>query len=298
LLAALPPGPPERPFHPGHQLCPSGHRTPFLAALALLPAAISLAGCGDSPACVFSGSGCQGGGGPGGLGQAASLPDNDQTILPGDPKVDDAFPDDEQLSSTTSIMVVFSESMAPDTTQGKIGLVPLDLGGFPLTPLPTTQVLLARGRVLVLLPAAALPPGDYVVQVASDEKVFDLTGQQLGVPSDKILATSGRHGGPRGARGHRHLPAQGTLEPTTTPIIVAFDRRMDAATMTEQSFVVEADGAPPPFDPPARAADDPDGFVPIVDTRLHLRDVDMTTGAPASSWADVVLTSRRSATRS
>lgn len=269
-------------------------RTPFLAALALLPATISLAGCGDSPACVFSGNGCQGGGGPGGLGQAASLPDNGQTILPGDPKVDETFPDDKQVSSTSPVMVVFSESMAPDTAQGKIGLVPLDLGGFPLTPLPTSQVLLARGRVLVMLPAAALPPGDYVVQVASDEKIFDLTGQQLGVPSDKILANfQVDTEDPEEPAVIGTFPLPGTLAPTTTPIIVAFDRRMDTATVTDASFIVEADGAPPPFDPLPIPLTIQTGFVPIVDTRIFIyQSLDTTTGEVASlgAGADVVLT--------
>jgi hypothetical protein len=258
---------------------------PFLLALAL-------AGCGDDPTCVFT-SGCQGGG-SGSLGDPASLPVDGQSILPDAPEIEALFPDGA-ASSTTPVLVIFSESMAPDTNEGKLELVRLDISGFPGGTVPTAQALVASGRVLALLPAEDLPAGDYIVRLAPGQKLLDLTGQKASVGAEATLVSFqvdtedpetplvvGTF--PQASGG-----AAGDPE-TKTPIVVAFDRPIDPVSIPS-GFQVEVDGQPPLFDPDPVPLLVPSVFVPISDTRVLIYQ-SADDGVPQSlgTGAAVVLT--------
>ncbi len=212
-------------------------------ASAAFAAAIALSGCGsDSPACVFGPDGCQGGGGPGALGQPAVLPGDDQVILAAAPTAR-AFPSGSGFSGETPIVVVFSESMAASTLQGTIGVFP-DVPGFPgLGASP--QALLANDRVLIIFPPAELDDGDYVIRVADGETVTDITGQEL-VGGGELGTFSVGGGGtePQLVASFPDVSDGVVTVPPATPVIVAFDRDMDALSVNPTTFGLEVDGFP------------------------------------------------------
>jgi hypothetical protein len=263
--------------------------------LRALPAPLALAfallaGCGgDNPACIFTSVGCQGGSGPG-LGAAASLPSDGQLILSALPAIQRTAPSGTMTSSTTPIAVLFSESMSPATTAAKIELVRLDPGGFPVATVPSAQTLVGEGRMLVLLPAAALVPGDYAVRIASGASLLDLTGQKVALGAGAQLTTfQVGSADPAVPAVVATFPQEGDVVSTTTSIVVVFDRRIAAATITAASFDVQVDGAPPAFDPAPTSLTVQTSFLPIKDTRVYTyRSVD-GDGVPASLGIDAAV---------
>jgi len=255
-------------------------RSRVRAALLALTGAL-LAGCSNDPTCVFT-TGCQDGPlGPGALGPEASLPVDGQLIRPGLPTIDRVAPIGTGASSTTPIVVVFSESMAPSTIAGQVELLGLDPSGFE-TAVPVSATLVGEGRVLVMLPAADLIPGDYVLRTAVDADLLDLTGQRVDLGDGAQLGTfSVGTDDPDDPRVITTFPNDGEFASTMTSIVVVFDRGIDGSTVTAASFDVQVDGAPPTFDPAPSPLTVQTSFLPIIDTRVYTyRSVD--DGVPQS----------------
>jgi hypothetical protein len=266
-----------------------------LGGILVAAAATALvAGCSGNPTCVFT-TGCVGGGGPG-QGAPAALPDAGVWIVDGAPTVETVLPAAFGVASTTPVVVVFSESVAPESVLGgAIELLPVDLAGFPLGPIPVTEQLVADGRMLLLIPQAALVPSDYVVQIASGAQITDYTGQLLNAaagaelqsfsvdtvdPVDPALVTL-------------WPPAGTSRQNTQTEIVAVFDRAIDATTVTDAAFDVLVDGVPPTDDPAAQPLSLTVGGFPIQDTRVFTwRSVDVMgdfTSLGASATVDVTL---------
>lgn len=220
---------------------------PFFLAL--------LAGCKQNVTCVFT-NGCQGGSGAISDNQAIQ-PVDGEWILDGAPKVDAVFPSGVLNPGTTPIVVVFSESLQPSSVQDGIEIVPLvggGLAGDPLTGVP--QVLLAEGRVLLLLPGGTgLQAGDYLVRVGEQAAILDLTGQGLDA------APGARLGNFTVATTPPTVPQLVTTFPRdaavnqgeTTQIVAVFDRPVQAQSVNGSSFDVRVAGVDPPNDPLATA---------------------------------------------
>ncbi|MCZ6597357.1 MAG: Ig-like domain-containing protein, partial [Planctomycetota bacterium] len=245
---------------------------PLAAALAGLSALLLAACGGDDPTCVFVTGGCQGGGaGSGAQGDPATLPVDFQTILVGKPTIQRIVPDGGALvSSTSPVVIVFSESMAPSVLN-QIDLIALDVGGFPTGPVPVSRALVAGGRVLLLLPILLAPTG-YIVQATSDAVLTDLQGQRADVvPGAQLASFQVNLADPDAPTVVDTFPAAGSARfPTTQEIVTVFDRPMDPTTVNSLSFVVEVGGVPPAFNPPPVPLTIDTGFVPIVDSRVFL----------------------------
>lgn len=266
--------------------------SPALVASLLLAAGLS-SGCNDDPSCIFT-TGCQDGAGPGALGPEASLPSDFHTILSAPPVLQRTEPSGPGQSSTTPVVLVFSESMAPSTIAGKVELVAIDVSGFPIGPVPTTPVLTGEGRVLVLLPSApaTLAPGDYLVQVVAGAEIYDLTGQKVDVAGGAQLTSFQVNvDDPEEPSVVTTVPGPDEVANTTTPIVVVFDQRIEDTSITGASFDVQVGGVPPAFDPDPVPLTVEASFLPIIDTRVYLyRSV--SAGLPVSlgPGQDVVLT--------
>lgn len=263
-------------------------RGPFagvLRVLALAAAAgplVFLSGCNDSIGCVFT-TGCGAGSGP--LPETDAVPPLDgDWIVDGAPTVASAFPSGANQASTTPIVIVFSETMAPASLVGAVEVFML-FNGVPLmsvTGIP--QFLVGDGRALVLLPDA-LTPGDYLVQVGQMAVATDLVGQSLADTAGTRLTTfSVPATDPATPRVVTTYPADGAVDQSEIgQVVVVFDRAMRANTVTATSLDVRVGGVDPSNDPAA---------VPLAvgstatDTRVYLyRSVD-ADGRPVALGAD------------
>jgi hypothetical protein len=257
-----------------------------LVGLGLLPFVLVAGGCTDNVACVFA-NGCTG---PSSNGNSAIPPVDGEWILEAAPRILGVFPDGGQSAGTTPIVIVFSETMQNNSLGDAFEIVPLaggGLGGQPLRGVP--QVLLAEGRVLVLLPQgtqsqAPLAIGDYLVRLAQDANVLDLTGQVLNadlgarVGNFTVVANP-----PTVPRVLTTFPANAAEnQGDTTQFVAVFDRPLDAQTVDPGSFDVRVNGANPTNDPAAVPLQIGGGTGTFRDTRVFLwRSVD-TSGNPAS----------------
>ncbi len=231
-------------------MSPRRRRFRSLAPLsAALLAAGLLAAC-DNPACVYGGN-CAGvGGGALGGNNPAFAPGNGAWILTGAPLATGFFPDGGAIHSRTPFVVLFSESMASQTIGSSIRLFDLD-GQFGEQPVPTLPpTLIGNGRVLVVLPAAALT-GDHTYELRWNENalVTDLTGAALALPADLVIgALTVDSTDPVAPRVLTSWPQdRSSDQSTTTEIAVIFDRPIDDSTMNLQSFEVTVGGQAPAF---------------------------------------------------
>jgi hypothetical protein len=224
-------------------------RAVLLAGAALVTAA----GC-DSPTCIFT-TGCGAGGGGGPAGPPATFPLNGEVIRDGAPTIEGVFPSGQAfLSSTSPIVLRFSESMSPASLSGAFEIVPLDPDNFPTAPIPgVVEGLAAEGRLLVLLPPTAIPAGNVVLRLSEDAVPTDLTGQRLVVSQpDEIASLAVDTDDPMAPQVLATFPPDGATDASeTTSIVVVFDRRMLATSVDDGSFVVTVDGDEPAFDPRA-----------------------------------------------
>ena len=214
-----------------------------------LTALIAFAGasCDDDISCVFT-TGCSdsGTGGPGPLAtQPATLPEDGQIVRAGVPVVRDAMPFGD-ASSTTPIVLEFSESMNPATVVGSVQVSQ----AFGQT-VPTEQQLIADGRVLVVLPSVPLPPGDYVVRFVGTAPITDLTGQELTVGGD-LTSFTVLDPDPAGPLLLTSFPRAGATDvDQTTQLVFVFDRPLDTNTVSDTTVDVQVNGSAPLADPPA-----------------------------------------------
>jgi len=228
------------------------HSIPRLLGLA---AALLAGGC-DNPLCVYAPDGCQdGGGGTGGIGSLpAGVPLTGASILPDDPRVDRVLPSGEGAHPSTPVVVVFTESIAPDSTEGSFELIESVLG----VPVPFLEPppVIGDGRLVVLSPVAPLELGtSYIVRVSDDAPLSDLTGQPPQIGSDRQVGSfTVAASEPATPRLVGSWPRDGTINQSDLSQIVAvFDRPMDPATFKTTSFVVTVGGGPPPVDPGPQA---------------------------------------------
>ena len=262
----------------------AGGAAALLVPLFLLSALLGAGSCSGDVVCVFA-TGCQGGGGIGDAGNAATLPEDAQWIKDGPPSIVDVFPTrGNTAASTTPVIVTFSESMNPDTVFGAIELIPV-IAGTPGSPLPgVTMALIGEGRVLVLLPPTLQPVDEYQVKLGETAAATDLTGQDLsdkpGTVLDSFVVEEEDAEEPAIVT---IWPAGGaTRQGETGEVIVVFDRVVDTGTVDGDSFDVLVDGSQPSEDPePEALAIDLGGF-PLTDSRIYRwRSVD-ANGIPAS----------------
>lgn len=252
----------------------------FLAAAAAV--LVTLPGCNDSIGCVFT-TGCGPDGGP--------LPDTDAVppldgdwILDGAPTVASVFPSGANQASTTPIVIVFDETMAPESLADAIEVFML-FNGVPLMPVTgIQQFLVGDGRVLVLLPGT-LTPGDYLVQVGGDAVATDLTGLELSdAPGARLGTFSVPATSPATPRVVATYPANDAVDQSEIgQVVVVFDRPMLASSVTATSLDVRVGGVDPANDPaPVPLA----VSATATDTRVYLyRSVD-ADGRPAPLGAD------------
>ncbi len=225
-------------------------------ALGLLLAASLLVGCKDNITCVFT-TGCSGGGGGGFLGVSAALPEHGSWVLDSDPAVIGAFPLNQTVPPTAPVVVVFSESMDPDSLSGAIEIVPVfgSLLGPPV--MNVEQTLIGNGRLLALFPADDLPAGQYLVQFSLllQENPTDITGQELpAIPGAQIGGNFAVTDVPSSSPSLilAAPPDGATGESDISEIVAVFDRPMDETTVGDESFQVLIGGVEPPNDPPAQ----------------------------------------------
>ncbi len=243
-----------KPVSPGPRRRPA---SALPLGLALAGIALLLPGC-DNPACVFGGD-CSNRGQDGvdPLGPPATVPLDGEWIAPGAPTVSAVFPSGTGASSSTPIVIRFSESIAPQTLDGNFELVQelTDVPpGAPTTapPVPLTGALVGDGRMAVLFPVVLVAEATYRVTLKSGASVTDLTGQVLTGPSSGVLGTfTVAAENPAAPRVVATWPPAGVTDASTiTEIAVVFDRPINPLTVNALSFQIYSGGLPPAFDPP------------------------------------------------
>jgi hypothetical protein len=270
-------------------------RLASLAALAafVLTAGALLSGC-DNPACIFGPNGCQSGGGTGAIGsEPATAPSNHTWLRTGAPTLTAKFPSTNTAHPDSPIVLVFSESMSASKLQSSFRL---DVEGSLGQPVPIGPVaLVGDGRMLVLFPAVALTPATgYTLSYAEQAVVADLQGTPIDQPADKVIFSF---------KTADTAPATPKVLATWPPdnatnqspfgeIVVVFDRRVNASTVDTDSFDIQVDGAPPPFDPLPQALLTVTNGIPVSDTRVYrFRSVDDENEAvDLGADADVAVT--------
>lgn len=214
------------------------------ALLALVT--VTLQGC-DNPACVFGGD-CSGSAAGGALGGLAALPPEDgQIVRAAAPTIVRFAPNGANADPNTPIVVVFSEAMSPATLGSVFQLEQVGFGTLPLS----ATALIGDGRVLVLFPIQELTASaEYRLKFRENGTLGDRTGQAVVRPDDDVVGSfTVAAEPPEGPSVLLTYPenAEAGL-PATTEIDVVFTRAIDASTVDDLTFLVEVDGAPPPFD--------------------------------------------------
>jgi hypothetical protein len=215
---------------------------------AVLVAAMALPSC-DSPACVYSGNcgDADGGGGGGGLGEsAATVPADSNWLSPSAPTIESFYPAGTQISTTTPIALVFSESLAPSSVGQAFELAAID---SQVPALPLTGLLVGDGRVVVLLPPSALLANtEYSVRLRADRNVLDLQGSRLVPPADGELGSfSTAASDPAAPRVVMSFPEDNTINQSRTgESVVLFDRPVNVPA---GGWLVTVAGQPPSPNP-------------------------------------------------
>ena len=234
-----------------------------LAAAAALP---FLPAC-DNPACVFATNGCNGAGSGGSVGDnAASIPVDGEWISPTAPSVVTALPTDNVIAgSHTPIVLVFSESMSPETGSTTIPPAPEGLASaFELSTTNGAQIpfssgaLTGNGRMLVLSTSVALPANStFSLLQQTGSLVVDRTGQELSGPVGGLFGsfTIPQVDPPNPSVVTTWPEDLSTSQSGTTEIVVVFDRPINPATIDADSFAITVGGSPPVNDPPRHALD-------------------------------------------
>ncbi len=228
------------------------------AAAAACLAAGLLPGCNDNIACVYGGGCDSDDSGSNGQGLPATLPEDGWWIESAPPGIERTFPQGMGRGPRTPIGLVFSESMNAQGLTGFFEVVARNpLGGGMDVPVPlSAEALVGDGRVLLLIPASSMPDGEVRVLVSMDaeDDPTDVTGQPLSLASgaqvasftvDAMTATEPVVAGT--------WPDEGdTGQSPIGEIVVAFDRAINALTVTDASFDVRVNGLPPANDPVAQ----------------------------------------------
>jgi len=223
----------------------------------LLVASQLIQGC-DNPACVFGPAGCQGtdggiGGGGAGEGLIADPPQDGEQLSPNAPQITAFFPGNG-AHPESPIVLIFSESMAPDGIEDGFELVQISsTPGIPDLPgVPLSGALVGEGRVAILTPFVLLPGMSYRVDATVGARLLDRTGQLLDFGFTNVVGSFNIASEPSTTPELLTMwPQDGTTDQSTMPQIVAvFDREMDVGSVIASgAFSVTVNGAPPANNP-------------------------------------------------
>ena len=246
-----------------------------MGLLALAACSLLLSGC-DNVARIFGN--WQGGGGGGGVGaQPALFPLDHEWIVAGAPDVLAVVPSGSGHAPSAPLCVFFTESIAPGTLEGAFEIRDtLGLGqAIPFL----GPVLVGDGRLALLLPLAPIPSNyEYELRLSEDAAITDLQGVELETSAGSRLSFFAIDANPPDApQVVASFPRDATVNQSAFgEIAVVFDRVMNPATFTTDSWAVTAGGAPPAFHPlPAALSYEGVGGLPVVDPRVFLwRSVD------------------------
>lgn len=269
---------------------------------------LAATGCGDSPLCVFSGT-CFDSGTVGALGATAVRPVNGEFISDAAPRLVNAYPDATNVHPRSPLVLVFSESLDPDSLGGGLGgilgggtqpfsLINLFAGGFGGGTVPYDLELFADGRVVVLLPVEELELGDHVLRINDTADIEDLTGQDLTTSGDVLTFGVGETP-PSDLQLVATWPEDGSDgQGTRAEILAFFDRPVDPDTMTGDAWQVTVDMDPPAIDPDPLPFTESVPLLPdVVDNRIwSWTSVDPVSGEVASFGTGVPVELRLSPT--
>lgn len=214
--------------------------------LAALAALALPTGC-DNVACVFGPGNCTGsGGGPTpGIGSSpATIPANGEWISNSAPKVTTFFPTGTTVTTTSPIVMIFSESLAPANLASAF-----EMSVGVVNPIPLNNVaLVGDARVVVAMPATPLVAGTiYTVYFRTSAVVVDRVGRPVVQAADRIIGTfTTADSNPTTPAVLTTWPPTGSVDQsTTTEAVIVFDRAMEAASVNASTFVVTVGGVPP-----------------------------------------------------
>ncbi|MFT5288861.1 MAG: hypothetical protein ACI8QS_000766 [Planctomycetota bacterium] len=258
------------------RLTPRASLGGLVLSLLLGLVASAASGCGGNVSCVLA-NGCRGNGGLGDGESSARLPEEGQWIVDGSPLIERTFPDADTVAGTSPIVVLFNESMNPDSLSGALSLIPI-INGFEGQPLPlTVAALLGDGRALVLFPPTTLGAGQYVVVLSAGAEMLDITGQLSALnPGVQLADFSVGIEDPEDMRVIATYPADAsTGQSETGEIVVIFDRAAQENSVTSDSIQVTIDGDEPAFDPEPEVLEFEQFGFPIPEPRVFTwRQVD------------------------
>lgn len=223
----------------------------YFAYSALLAGLALLSGC-DNTACIFGPGNCQEGFGNGDPDPSATevgTPRDGNRLDAGPPTLLDALPTATDVAPDSPMVLTFSETMNPATLTGAFELLD-EITTLPIPLLPAT--LVADGRVAILLPLVSLPvDATYVLRLADDANVTDVSGQAWEAPTDgTIVRFSVSSLFPEVPQVLATFPADGaTGESDLGEITVVFDRPMVQESFSRDSFIVRVNGLASSADP-------------------------------------------------
>ncbi len=247
-----------------------------LLGLALVLGSGALLGGCDNPGCVFTTQGCFGQGPSGALAAEAFPPADGLWIADGKPAIQEVFPSGSGASRTTPVGIVFSETMVSSTVLPAFRLE--QVSDFGVVPVPATPVLVADGRMLLLVPTTELPAlTDFRVIYTQSGNARDLTGLSLDSAAGSVLASfttvSTNAAAPSLIASFPKAAASG--QSATTEIVAVFDRAMAADNFAGAGWTVTAGGEAPAFDPSPAPLALGAGLLGPTDTRVwRWRSVD------------------------
>ena len=229
----------------------------LVSLLAGLVLALGTTGCGDNIGCVFT-TGCSnaaGAGGIGGSGMPATLPSDGLFISNANPVVDAIFPRGADVTASSPVVIVFSESMNIDSLGGAFEVIPIIANlEQPAVPL-LESVLVGDGRVLVILPAVPLTTGAYSVRISNEDMASvatDLTGQSVGAAPGSSLGSlfTVSSTTPVEPRLLMTWPQEGDMGISdSTEVVTVFDAPVLPSSVSVNSFQVRVAGIAPALNP-------------------------------------------------
>lgn len=258
-----------------------------LFTLTGLASTLLLAGC-ENPSCIFGSQGCQSHSGGTSEAEAAAFPEVGEWIRVGAPQVEALFPKGNGTTETP-IVIVFSESMNPGSVRKAFEV--REVGGFISTGTALDGNLVGDGRVLVLSPPPLTAGSRYEVHFAEGASPRDLTGSLVIRPKDGLVgAFDVIDPSDPAPRLVTTWPRDGLVaQSTISEIVAVFDRPLDPATVDADSWIVDVEGAPPPFEAEPESLGAGGGVAQ--ETRVwRWRSVDPDTGVPGDLGARKVVT--------
>ncbi len=199
----------------------------------------------DNPACVFGEGSCQvlPGGGVNAL--ASTFPATGETVLPGGPRVTNVFPSGA-AHPESPIVVVFSESVSPESVDGAFVLVSAGLGS---TAQPQ-ESLIGDGRVLILIPPPLVPGQTYELTYSEEGAIRDLSGAEAVLANGAVVGSFSVDAEPDDVpKVLMTWPFNGATNVSTiTQVVTVFNRIVFIPSISGDSWELMINGADPTVD--------------------------------------------------